>query len=89
MRNSVSFGSWLSRNGLTIVLIAAIAAVGLFIIGTRKLQLARLLPFAGVLLCPLMHVFIHRGHGAPNGHGHEPDSSEGEMSRHHRESRGS
>ena len=70
MKTSVSYGSWLSRHGLTIVLIAAIAAIGFFIISARKLQLARLLPFAGVLLCPLMHVFVHRGHGA-----HESEES--------------
>jgi len=70
VKNSVSLRSWLSRHGLTIVLIAAIAAAGFFIVSTRKLQLARLLPFAGVLLCPLMHVFVHRGHGA-----HESEES--------------
>ncbi len=30
------------------------------------------LPFAILLLCPLIHVFMHRGHGH-GGHGGDPD----------------
>lgn len=35
-------------------------------------QIGSYLPFLILLLCPLMHVFMHRGHG-DGGHGDDPD----------------
>ena len=41
----------------------------------------RWLPLAILLLCPLMHVFMHKGHGGHGGHGqggNADDSSNGD-----------
>ena len=81
-----SLGSWISRHGLTIVLAVAIAAAGFLIIRKSNIPLGRLLPFAGLLLCPLMHVFMHHGHGEREAHRDEPGPHEGQNSHRHHES---
>lgn len=48
------------------VFIAIIAIAGYFLITEHKAHLSGLLyylPFLLLLLCPLIHVFMHRGHG--------------------------
>jgi YHS domain-containing protein len=47
-------------------LVVAAAAIAVFGFGV---PLGRLATFALVLACPLMHVFMMRGHGAHSGHG--------------------
>ncbi len=67
-RVSVS-GSWFSRRSAIIALGLAVVATGTLVLVSHKAHLSRLLallPYAGILLCPLMHVFMHKGHG---GHG--------------------
>ncbi|MBA0380562.1 DUF2933 domain-containing protein [Stenotrophomonas maltophilia] len=48
-------------------------ALALFYLGVEhRAHLAgtlRWLPLAILLLCPLMHVFMHKGHGGHGGHG--------------------
>jgi hypothetical protein len=44
----------------------AIAAVGMYLFATHAGHLLSAAPYLLLLLCPLMHVFGHRGHG----HGH-------------------
>jgi hypothetical protein len=34
-----------------------------------------ILPYLLLLACPLMHVFMHRGHGAGHKHGSNGDST--------------
>jgi hypothetical protein len=77
--------SWLSGHALVIVLGAAVAVVGTLIVISHKAHLARLLPYAPVLLCPLLYLFMHRGHSGHGGHGSESQSSEGETTAHHHE----
>ena len=53
------------------VLLAFIAVAAYFLITEHRAHLSGLLyylPFLLLLACPLMHLFMHRGHG---GHGHE------------------
>lgn len=54
------------RSIATIVLMVFFASLGLFLILEHPGHLLSWLPFLIVLLCPLMHIFMHRGHG---GHG--------------------
>lgn len=54
------------------VFIAFIAVAAYFLITEHKAHLSGLLyylPFLLLLLCPLMHVFMHRGHGGHNSGG--------------------
>jgi hypothetical protein len=40
----------------------------------HRAHILGVLPFAVLLLCPLIHFFMHRGH---NGHDHSPDGHQG------------
>jgi len=63
--------SWFrSRSGLVLLGFLAIAAF--FLWEEHKAHLLGILPYALLLLCPLMHLF-HSGHGSGNGdHDHTP-----------------
>jgi hypothetical protein len=54
-----------SPRGAVLVMLA-IAGLAYLAIKQQAVLLA-LLPFSVLLLCPLMHVFMHRGHSAHDG----------------------
>ncbi|MCQ3972071.1 MAG: hypothetical protein DPW09_01350 [Anaerolineae bacterium] len=69
-----SFKSWLrSPTGLTVVAFLAIAAF--YLVMEHTAHVFSFLPYALLLLCPLMHLFMHGGHGH-GGHGHTAGSQE-------------
>ena len=51
-----------SRTGLALAAFVAIALF--FLIAEHTAHVFGFLPFALLLLCPLLHVFMHGGHGA-------------------------
>lgn len=59
---------WASKSG--IALCALIAGAALFLIVEHRAHALEWLPFAILLACPLMHLFMHRGHGDHTGHSH-------------------
>lgn len=59
----------------SIVLVGFLAIAGFFLILEHRAHLLGWFPFLIILLCPLMHIFMHRGHG---GHGGSAGASEGE-----------
>jgi len=62
-----SLRKWLrSRTGLATLAFLAIAAF--FVIIEHRAQLYGILPFALLVLCPLLHLFMHGGHGDHGGH---------------------
>jgi len=67
VENSPSF--WNSRWGVGCLVLATIA--GWFLWQEHRAHLLGALPYVILLACPLMHVFMHRGH-----HGHRPHSSD-------------
>ena len=57
-----SFSQWLwSRAGFTLIAFLAIAAF--FLITEHTAHFFGFLPYALLLLCPLLHLFMHHGHG--------------------------
>lgn len=52
------------------VLLAFLIIAGFYLITEHEAHVLGLLPFLILLACPLLHVFMHRGHG-----GHGDDSS--------------
>lgn len=69
-----------------IVLFGFLAVAGFFLILEHRAHLLGWLPFAIILLCPLMHIFMHgshRGHGGGHGghDGHGPSASDADTSR--------
>lgn len=66
---------WRSRYGLGLVVFGAIAAY--FLLTEHRAHFFGALPLLLLLACPLMHVFMHRGHGGHGG-GH-PDHHDGQQ----------
>ncbi|WP_019603403.1 DUF2933 domain-containing protein [Teredinibacter turnerae] len=60
----------------TWLLIAAVAIVSYFFFTGRLAQLGQLLPYLILLLCPLMHLFMHHGH-----HHHDQEKTPDRKSR--------
>lgn len=59
--NQSAAGFWRSRSGLALI---AFLAVGVFYLYVEhRAHLYGALPYLLLLACPLLHVFMHRGHG--------------------------
>ena len=50
------------------VLCGFIVVAGFFLITEHRAHLYGFLPYAFLLACPLMHMFMHRGHGGHHHH---------------------
>ena len=55
------------------VLIGFLAVAVLFLALEHRAHLLGILPFLILLACPLMHFFMHRGHGGGHQHGSDGD----------------
>lgn len=62
---------WRSRYALGLLVFGAVAAY--FLLSEHRAHFFGALPFLLLLACPLMHVFMHHGHG---GHGHHHGANE-------------
>lgn len=60
---------WTTPNGLAAIVLIGI--VGYYLLTEHRAHVFAALPWLILLLCPLLHVFMHRGHG---GHGHDGNS---------------
>ena len=70
---------WGSRYSIGLIVLGAIALY--FLLTEHRAHFFFALPFLFLLACPLMHVFMHHGHGAHGGHGGAgEDSSDGPQS---------
>jgi hypothetical protein len=63
---------WRSRYAIGLIVMGIIAAY--FLLSEHRAHFFGALPFLLLLACPLMHVFMHRGHG---GHGHPLSGKQG------------
>lgn len=64
---------WLTPNGLAAL--GLIGGVLYFLLTEHRAHFIYALPFLILLLCPLMHIFMHRGHGGHEEHGKSNDAS--------------
>lgn len=62
---------WRSSTGLASLVAAGVGAF--YLLAEHRAHVFGALPYLLLLACPLMHVFMHRGHH--NGHGHRPPRS--------------
>lgn len=62
---------WSSRHALGLVVIGGVA--GYFLLTEHLAHVVGALPYLLLLACPLMHVFMHGGHGHHHGHHHQQD----------------
>jgi hypothetical protein len=63
---------WRSPGGLALAVVVAVG--GFYLVTEHTAHLFGALPYLILLACPLMHVFMHRGHGH---HGQHPGQSRG------------
>lgn len=68
---------WLTGRGLAAI--ALIAFAGYFLLIEHRQHLTEWLPLLILLLCPLMHIFMHRGHD----HGGQNREDRGDHTHHH------
>lgn len=62
--------SWSTWSGVCAIVLGA--ALLFFLVTEHTAHFFGVLPFAIFLLCPIMHLFMHRGHG---GHGEPANES--------------
>ena len=72
-------GFWGSRYAIGLLVLGAIAAY--FLQSEHRAHFFGALPFLLLLACPLMHVFMHRGHGGHRDQHGQPRSSDDEQHR--------
>lgn len=65
---------WRSPAGLT--LLVALAVGGFFLVTEHTAHLLGALPYLLLLACPLMHVFMHGGHGHQHGQPRSKDDDQ-------------
>lgn len=65
-----------------IALCVFLVVAGFYLITEHTAHTLGLLPYALILLCPIMHLFMHRshgGHGDHSGHGEQAQRTDGEQ----------
>lgn len=62
------------RSKAAVVMLGFAAVAGFFLITEHWAHLYGWLPFLIILACPLMHIFMHHGHGGHAGHGGGDDN---------------
>ena len=75
----VAPGFWRSRYAIGLLVMGAIAAY--FLLSEHRAHFIGALPLLLLLACPLMHVFMHNGHGSHGGghadhRGHKASSAD-------------
>lgn len=66
---------WLTPKGLAAL--GLIGAATYFLLIEHRQHVWQFLPFLILLVCPFMHLFMHRGHGGHEGeHQHEGESDQ-------------
>ena len=65
--NKPRLNFWLTPSGLAAI--GLIGAVLYFLLTEHRAHFIYALPFLILLLCPVMHIFMHRGHGGHGNHG--------------------
>jgi hypothetical protein len=56
------------RSPSGLALLAFLAIAGFYLMTEHTAHLVGVLPYALLLLCPLLHLFMHGGHGGRDGH---------------------
>jgi hypothetical protein len=77
---------WKSPAGLTLLVALAVAAS--YLLADHTAHVLRALPYLLILACPLMHLFMHRGHHHGGRH-REPARSANDDERRHQSDRSS
>jgi hypothetical protein len=68
------------RSPVGLALLAFLAIAGFYLVTEHTAHLWGYLPYALLLLCPLLHLVMHGGHG---GHGAAPDQQNNDSQHRH------
>ena len=68
------------RNYTWIALLGFIVGAALFLLKEYQPYILDILPWVLLLLCPVLHLFMHRGHGRHGVHGGQGDQGGGGVS---------
>jgi len=68
------------RNYILVGLFGFMAGTALFLLKEHQAYVLDVLPWALLLLCPVLHLFMHRGHGKHGVHRGHGDQGDGEVS---------
>jgi hypothetical protein len=82
----ISAGEWLRKRFVPIGTCVFFMGAGLFISFQYGSRLVGVVPYLFLLACPLMHLFMHQGHGGHGNSGHNIDDGNPTGSREHRSS---
>lgn len=75
-RKTFNIPSWLrSPSGIVLIVFLAIAAF--YLITEHTAHVFGLLPYALLLLCPFLHLFMHGGHSDHDGHKNHTENKGG------------
>jgi Protein of unknown function (DUF2933) len=66
------------RSNAKWVLLGFLAIAAFFLLTEHRAHVLGFFPFLLLLACPLMHIFMHRGHGGHAGHPSGPPSQKQE-----------
>jgi len=59
---------WRSRGGIALLVVAVVG--GFLLFTEHRAHVLGFVPYAFLLACPLMNMFMHRGHHPHGAHGH-------------------
>ena len=65
----------LLRSPTGLAVIAFLAIAGFYLVTEHTAHMFGFLPYALILLCPIMHLLMHGSHGGHGGHGDHEDHS--------------
>ncbi len=68
-------GEHCAPRGYNWTLVAFLVIAAFFLFTEHRAHLLGALPFLLLLACPLMHLFMHHGHGAHGGHSENTERS--------------
>ena len=74
--SATKINPWGKRAQLALVVFALIA--GFFLLAEHRAHVLPYLPWLLLAACPLMHMFMHHGHGRHGKHGERPAAAQGE-----------
>jgi hypothetical protein len=75
-RNTSPMQRWI-RTPSGLILLGFLAIAAFFLITEHWAHVLGVVPYALLLLCPVLHLFLHRSHGSGHGEHHGPEQGDG------------
>ena len=75
-RNAAPTRPWI-RTPSGLVLLGFLSIAAFFLITEHWAHVLGVFPYVLLLLCPVLHLFLHRSHGSAHGEHHEPAQGDG------------